>query len=245
MNLAPLNPSSFPVALFSLRDGSLLELRNVRGEILLVAERAGGVRGSTQLSHEQAATLSTFKYPNNDRRAPEEIERKWRPIQSEHLKAIADLESTAVKFSEIQQGYLCLGEDEARLRRKGESYLLTLKSGGVLSRREVEIDLTAAQCNDLWHVTVGQRLEKVRSVVEIPQPDGVFARVEIDRFRGRHAPLVLVECEFSSLDDATRFEAPPYFGDEVTTDSQYKNRSLASGDLPGAPSLDGDLPNMR
>jgi CYTH domain-containing protein len=166
-------------------------------------------------------------------------------VKPEHLEAIGALESTAIKVSEIQQGYLCLGLDEARVRRKGDAYLLTLKSAGGLTRREVEISLSPAQFETLWPLTEGQRLEKVRSVAEVSESHGTSARIEIDRFRGVHAPLVLIECEFVSAEAAQGFKAPAFFGEEVTDDPHFKNRSLATRDQ-AAPSLaDVDLPNGR
>jgi CYTH domain-containing protein len=245
MNVAPHHSRSFPIALVRQRDGALLELREQDRDILLVVERDRTVQGSTKISPEQAALLGSFREPYSVGRAAEEIERKWRPVKAEHLEALSLVESRATKVSHIQQGYLCLDEDEARLRRKGDLFFLTLKSSGALSRREVEVALSPMQFEDLWSLTEGQRLEKTRSVVELSQPNGLLARVEIDRFRGCHSPLVLIECEFASLSDAAAFQAPPYFGDEVTSDPHFKNRALASPNFSTVSLASADLPRVR
>lgn len=245
MNVAPIHNRSFPIVLVSQREGGHVELCEHRGDFLLVVESTRGARATALLTTEQAAQLATFKDPAGVARSCQEVERKWRPVKPEHLEAIGALESTAIKVSEIQQGYLCLGLDEARVRRKGDAYLLTLKSAGGLTRREVEISLSPAQFETLWPLTEGQRLEKMRSVAELPQPNGVPARIEIDRFRGCHAPLVLIECEFSSVDDAQGFNAPAYFGEEVTADPQFKNRSLVIRGHSATSLADVDLPHGR
>lgn len=245
MNLTPIHPRHLPIVLVSQVDGTQLELREYRGEVLLSVEGPRGAGATVVLTAEQAALLVTFKEPTGIAYSPEEIERKWHPVKPEHLEAIGVLESAAIKVSEIQQGYLCLGGDEARVRRKGDTYLLTLKSAGGLSRREVEITLSSTQFETLWPLTEGRRLEKVRSLAEVSAPNGTRVRVEIDRFRGVHAPMVLVECEFTSADDANGFPAPEYFGDDVTSDPQFKNGSLATRARGVASLADADLPNGR
>lgn len=50
---------------------------------------------------------------------------------------------------------------------------------------------------------------------------------EIDLFHGIYEGLILIEVEFPSAADADAFEAPVWFGKEVTEDPAYSNSSLS------------------
>jgi CYTH domain-containing protein len=77
-------------------------------------------------------------------------------------------------------------------------------------------------------MTQGQRIEKVRHLVSLPT--GLTA--EVDLFLGRHSGLQIVEVEFKSVEDAEKFQAPHWFGDEVTYDVRYVNAVMARDGLP-------------
>ena len=51
---------------------------------------------------------------------------------------------------EIAQGYLATGEDEVRLRRRGDRFLITAKRGHGLVRDEVEVPLGRESFEELW-----------------------------------------------------------------------------------------------
>ncbi len=123
----------------------------------------------------------------------------------------------------IRQGYLALEpEREVRLRQSGESFWLTVKEGSGLQRRETEIALEPTQFATLWPHTQGRRIEKVRYLFEW---EGVT--LEIDRYQAPHAPLMVVEIEFTDLEASTAFEPPPFLGEEVTGQRAYSNAALA------------------
>ena len=130
----------------------------------------------------------------------------------------------------ILQGYICIGAGgvEVRLRRKGAAYFETVKRGSGIERDEVEVMLCAEQFWTLWVATEGRRLEKRRYAV--PLGEGLVA--EIDVYGGRLEGLMCVEVEFGSVDTASEFVPPEWFGREVTEDVNYKNRSLATVGLP-------------
>ena len=50
---------------------------------------------------------------------------------------------------------------------------------------------------------------------------------ELDVFAGALNSLVLVEVEFSSIEQANNFQPADWFGREVTTEKCYKNKALA------------------
>ena len=130
----------------------------------------------------------------------------------------------------IDQGYLAIGEDgsEVRLRRAGARRTLTAKSGAGLVRAESEIELSDQQFGALWPATEGRRIAKTR--VRIPAGGGLT--IELDIYRGVLSGLIVAEVEFSSVDAAGDFLAPPWFGREVTEDARYKNRRLAVDGRP-------------
>ena len=126
--------------------------------------------------------------------------------------------------SPIRQGYLVIAADgtEARVRDKKGTFFLTIKSGGGLSRTEIEIELSAQQFDHLWPHTAGRRVVKTRYTLPL---DGCIA--EVDRFEGALDGLFVVEVEFPSEAASRAFAPPAWFGEEVTEDERYKNRCLA------------------
>jgi adenylate cyclase len=131
---------------------------------------------------------------------------------------------------DIEQGYLAIveGETEVRLRRKGESTILTVKQGTGEMRREEEIELDEDQFGALWPLTEKRRVVKRRS--EVPYED---LTIEVDVFEGALAGIVIAEVEFDSEEAAAAFGPPAWLGDEVTGDPRYANESLAIRGAPG------------
>jgi CYTH domain-containing protein len=124
----------------------------------------------------------------------------------------------------IWQGYLTIGADaETRLRRAGERFWLTTKRGEGLVRGEWEVELDAAQFDEMWPATDGLRLNKVRYDVPLDAGDCI-----VDSYEGRLAGLRVAEVEFDSVAAAEAFTAPDWFGAEVTGVAQYANRRLAT-----------------
>ena len=129
---------------------------------------------------------------------------------------------------EIVQGYLAVGGGaEVRLRAKGGRCFITVKRGAGLERSEHEVGLERSQLDALWPATAERRVEKTR--FEIPVGD---LTAELDLYHGELDGLFTVEVEFSSAAAAALFEAPSWFGREVTEDERYKNKRLACEGLP-------------
>jgi adenylate cyclase len=149
-----------------------------------------------------------------------EIERKF---LVEHLPPELEIDSE----DEIAQGYLATGEDQVRLRRRADRFLITAKRGHGLIRDEVEVPLGRESFEELWPVTEGRRLEKTRLTTEV---DGHTA--EIDVYKGPLAGLMTVEVEFEDVDAAEAFSPPAWFSRELTDDERYSNTRLATAGLP-------------
>jgi CYTH domain-containing protein/CHAD domain-containing protein len=131
----------------------------------------------------------------------------------------------------IEQGYLALAEEvEVRLRLAGEERLLGVKRGHGEVREEVEIALEPRQFDALWPLTEERRLAKTRYLV----PLGKDLRAEVDVFEGDLDGLVLAEVEFGDEAGSRAFRPPPWLRAEVTGESRYAGRSLASNGGPSA-----------
>ena len=130
---------------------------------------------------------------------------------------------------EIEQGYLAITDDvEVRVRRYGDRSFLTVKSSGDESRIEEEIEIDGRRFGALWPLTDGRRIQKRRYRIPIDEA----LTIELDAYHGRLAGSLTAEVEFGSPADAERFTPPPWFGREVTDDSRYKNKRLATDGLP-------------
>ena len=122
----------------------------------------------------------------------------------------------------IEQGYLCT-EPVVRIRRDGEDYYLTYKSKGLMVREEYNLPLTRDAYEHLKPKADGRIITKERFL--IPLDDTLT--IELDRFEGDLAPLLLAEVEFQDEDSANTFVPPDWFGEDVTFSSKYHNSTLS------------------
>jgi adenylate cyclase len=144
-----------------------------------------------------------------------EIERKWLVAQTPDL--------SRRKPVKITQGYIVSTTDtEVRLRRQGEKFFQTVKTGTGLERGEIEIALTRKQFKKLWPATRGRRLEKVRYKIR-----WYGKSIELDVYRKELSGLQIAEVEFKTLKQAKNFSPPQWFSKEVTGEEDYKNANLA------------------
>ena len=129
----------------------------------------------------------------------------------------------------IEQGYLFIGADRnLRVRRSGETYLLTLKVRAEgIGRHEIENPIDAAQGRlALDRLCVAPPVRKTRHLV-----DHAGDRWEIDVFEGANAGLILAEIELAS--EGQDFARPGWLGPEVTGDPRFLNESLARWPFSG------------
>lgn len=153
-----------------------------------------------------------------------EIERKF---------LVTDIPAAAggAPFAALRQGYLAIApRGSVRIRAEDDRFTLTVKRGSGLVREEYEVPLEAGQFEALWPATEGQRVEKRRYRID----HGTFT-IELDVFGGPLVGLMLAEVEFGSVEAASAFEPPVWFGAEVTTDGRYTNASLALHGAPDCP----------
>ncbi len=144
-----------------------------------------------------------------------EIERKF-------LADPGELDLTQYKKKEMSQGYIST-DPVIRIRQSNDSYILTVKNGGLLVREEFETPLSREQYNALAKKAEGVFLSKTRYL--IPLEEGYTA--ELDIFHEALEGLVYVEVEFPTVEEAQCFRAPKWFLREVTEDGSYTNAALS------------------
>jgi len=130
---------------------------------------------------------------------------------------------------EVVPGYLWF-DPEFRLRKIGEERLLTIKSIGDLTRDEAEHAIPEGLFSLLWPLVGSNVVRKTRYLLDY---NGLT--LEVDVYSGRHEGLVVLECEFNTVEEAEGFELPEWVGPatDVTLDSRFKNSELSrSGKVP-------------
>lgn len=131
-----------------------------------------------------------------------------------------------VEPKQIRQGYLTDSGagTEVRVRAHGDRRLLTVKrdraGSGANVRDEIEFPIPSDVFDDLWQLTQGNRVEKLRYAV----PLGVL-EATVDVYA---TGLRVVEVEFTDEQAASAFDPPAWFGADVTGDPRYANRLLAT-----------------
>lgn len=148
-------------------------------------------------------------------------------IKEIELKYLVPLLSSSFlskfKNDEIRQGYLSTGQPEVRIRDIGGTLVLDVKKGGGLVREEVPgIPLTQNQFIDLWNMT-SDRVYKTRFYIS----HGEFI-IEYDVYKFNLKRLCTAEVEFNDLSQITKWKPPIWCLRDVTNESIYKNRRLAT-----------------
>lgn len=141
-----------------------------------------------------------------------EIERKFL------IKELPDL--TKFENKHITQGYLNTNP-VVRVREDGDKYYLTYKGKGLLAREEANLPLTKEAFEHLIVKSDGKIIRKTRYLIPLDP-----YTIELDVFEGDHAPLIMAEVEFPSIEEANAFVAPEWFGEDVTQDSRYHNSNM-------------------
>ena len=128
-------------------------------------------------------------------------------------------------FHLLEQAYLCT-DPVVRVRREDDSYFLTYKSKGLLSREEYNLPLTAESYAHLKSKADGQIIRKKRYLLPLPKDLGDLT-IELDVFDPPFQGLCLAEVEFLSEEQALAFVPPSWFGEEVTYSPLYHNSHLS------------------
>ena len=119
-------------------------------------------------------------------------------IERKYLADPSGLSLSSYPKKELSQGYIST-DPVIRIRRSDESYILTVKSDGLIARQEYEIPLSAEQYERLSDKVEGICISKTRYL--IPWEEGRLT-IELDLFHGALTGLVYAEVEFPSLHTA-------------------------------------------
>jgi CYTH domain-containing protein len=144
-----------------------------------------------------------------------EIEKKYL------LKHLADFAS--YEYHKIEQAYLCTNP-VVRVRKEDNNYYMTYKGSGMLAREEYNLPLNQESYEHLKEKADGNVIGKTRYLIPLGKEDLV---AEVDVFEEPFAPLITAEVEFESEEQANAFEAPEWFGEEVTFDGRYHNSYMS------------------
>lgn len=138
-------------------------------------------------------------------------------------------------YMEIQQAYISTSP-VIRVRKKltfditrtdntqvAPEFILTVKSKGMLSRREFELPLDEADYNKLLCKVEGNIITKKRYI--IPLEDDLT--LELDYFQDLFEGLIMGEIEFKSEDAANKYNLPDFVIREVTFDTHYHNSTMS------------------
>ena len=145
-----------------------------------------------------------------------EIERKW---------MIKTMPEDLSKYESIvmEQAYLNISPT-VRIRRENEEFILTYKGiGDGIAHTEYNLPITKEAFEHMLPKADGIVIRKTRYV--IPLEGGLKA--ELDVFKEPYETLRIVEVEFDSLKEAESFEAPSWFGEDVSSDPRFKNARMA------------------
>ena len=140
-------------------------------------------------------------------------------IERKYLVRALPAHLDSYPYHTIEQAYLCT-EPVIRIRRQDDSYYLTYKSKGMLSREEYNLPLTKEAFDHLLPKADGTIITKRRYV--IPLENGLSA--ELDLFDGSFQGMVLVEVEFPDEAASRAFTPPSWFAEEAC--AAYHRKSI-------------------
>ena len=143
-----------------------------------------------------------------------EIERKF--LMKKLPENLNDYSST-----EISQGYISISP-AVRIRQRNDKYFLTIKSGGLMERIEVEKDITRKEFEELSTIVKGNVIKKTRYLIPFQNHT-----IELDVFHDKFEGLIMAEIEFESTEEAEKFNMPDFFYMDVTENPAYQNSSMS------------------
>lgn len=146
-----------------------------------------------------------------------EIERKFLVINDQWKDSV-------ISESVLKQGYLSLQANATvRVRVDGHQAFLTVKSATTgISRAEFEYSIPVTDAESmLQQIAEKPFVDKIRYKVKCG--DHVW---DLDLFHGANLGLVVAEVELDHEQES--FEMPAWAGQEVSSDSRYRNTNLVS-----------------
>lgn len=146
-----------------------------------------------------------------------------KPMEIERKFTVKELPANLSSYEclLLEQAYLNT-EPVIRIRKENDSYYLTYKGSGMLSREEYNLPLTREAYEHLLPKCDGNVISKKR--YRIPYRD---CFIELDVFLPPFDGLVIAEVEFQSLEAAKSFLVPSWFLEDVTYNKDYHNSNLS------------------
>nr|WP_306812746.1 CYTH domain-containing protein [Paenibacillus soyae] len=154
-----------------------------------------------------------------------EIERKF--LLEHYPESLIETGELAVKSEQrIEQTYLAMDDnEELRIRRIEDlatgdvSYTHTFKRGNGLVREEVEYAISESIYSQVAAAFGFTPLTKNRVTA-----DWYGRTIEIDIYD--QVQLTVLEVEFASLEEANAFAAPSWFGEDISSQKRYSNKTV-------------------
>lgn len=103
------------------------------------------------------------------------------------------------------------------------SFILTVKSSGMMTRQEFELPLLQNEYEELLQKASGNIITKRRYLHKLP--DNFL--LELDVFEGIFEGLIIAEIEFPDEETAKNYTPPTYLVEEVTFDRRFHNSNLS------------------
>ncbi|MFD2670016.1 CYTH domain-containing protein [Marinicrinis sediminis] len=155
-----------------------------------------------------------------------EIERKYRLTQYPH-EWIENGTLQVLKRQYMEQTYLAHTRDqEVRIRKISDlnhseqcEYTHTIKQGFGMTREEFELKLLPEIYEQLLASLGKIPLQKTRTTLAWET-----YKLEIDEYH--QYDMQVVEVEFDSVEQAEQFQPPPWFGNEVGVEEEYRNKTM-------------------
>ena len=154
-----------------------------------------------------------------------EIERKFLLQQSPQQLAAAGF-ITILAEQRIEQTYLAMdSNEEIRVRKITDmstnqtSYTHTFKRGNGLVREEIEYEISESIYGQMMKAFGYVPLTKNRITAQFDN-----RTVEIDIYD--QIQLAVLELEFVSLEEAESYQAPEWFGADISSEKQYSNKKV-------------------
>lgn len=163
-------------------------------------------------------------------------------IEKKYLIKEIPLKLEEYRYTDMEQGYISV-TPVIRVRKDGGKYILTVKSKGLLSRQEFELDLSKAEYDSLLKKIEGNIISKRRYIIPLTVTEGTTGdmamdetlKIELDVFKAPYDGLIYAEVEFPTEAAAAAFTPPAWFKREVTYDPTYSNSNLSSMKIADVP----------
>ncbi len=141
---------------------------------------------------------------------------------------VKDIDLTKYKYIDITQAYLNTTNPTIRVRKYGNDYFLTYKrkiktDKNLKIHDEYELPITENVFNKLLKKTEGNIINKRRYIIDLDNN----LKAELDVYFDNLEGLKTVEVEFKTEKDSLFFKKPDWFLEDVTTNKNYTNSSLA------------------